>query len=64
MALLVIRGDDGRSHLIHSSEIGPQTLAPRSTGWWEDVWSKFDERADSEQSPGVGLSSEFPSAPA
>lgn len=43
MALLVIRGDDGRSHLIHSSQIRPQVRGPRAIGWWEDVWARFDK---------------------
>lgn len=42
MALLVIMGDDGKEHLIHSSQIGPQNRYPRSTGWWESVWERFD----------------------
>lgn len=53
MSLLVIRGSDGKSHLIHSGQIGPITKGPRSTGWWEDVWARVDEPAPKSQSTEV-----------
>jgi hypothetical protein len=47
MALITIRTTDGRSVLIHSSQIGPTPLATvvRDTLDWIDVWSRFDARA-------------------
>ncbi len=42
MALLTIRGEDGKSYLIHSSQIGPQYRPPRSTGDWHDVWDQVE----------------------
>lgn len=43
MALLVIVDEEGREHLIHSSQIGPQhsprIVAPNP---WPGVWERFD----------------------
>lgn len=50
MALLWIRGDDGKDHLVHSSMIGPQFMPIRSSGHWKEVWDGFDaERMAAEE---------------
>lgn len=42
MALIVIVDDDGRQHLIHSSQLGPQFQRAIPLGAWQQVWSRFD----------------------
>lgn len=42
MGLITIRGDDGQSHLIHTSQICPQPFRPRPPDQWPGVWASFD----------------------
>jgi hypothetical protein len=41
MALLVIKGSDGKPHLVHSSQI---LRIPRAQAEWDAVWARFDAR--------------------
>lgn len=47
MALLVIKGSDGRSHLVHSSIFDSHRPA-MLLGAWSDVWSRFDASGSSQ----------------
>lgn len=51
MALLVIVDTEGKEHLIHSSQIGPQGPRWQSpdeiAAQWRETWEKFDAENDS-----------------
>ena len=42
MALITIRGDDGQSHLIHTSQLGGFVSRIMRPSQWAGVWERFD----------------------
>lgn len=55
MALLVIRGPDGRPQLIHSGAIGRATGPNRSRGSWAETWRRFDRLVDESSKHGAEI---------
>lgn len=43
MGLVTIVDEDGKEHLIHTSQIGPRYVPrPPPPDPWPDVWERFD----------------------